>query len=215
MEVELASRRSVLSLGLSIPASMIFSSSASAALQCTPYNAAGIQQCVVGLPSFAIRSAQQACQNWCWAACIQSIFQTRGYIVSQQEIVSRLYGNPNACRTATGSQIVNTINGLWQSNDGRRFSAQAQPLIDMSIGITNIGAAAAVANELNNNFPLINGALGHATVLTAMTYFRDVYGRGMVTNVTVRDPWPGSLHRRSLSAQEAAGTFFIARVRVS
>jgi len=78
-----------------------------------------------------------------------------------------------------------------------------------------MNAAPIVATELANGYPLINGALGHATVLTEMTYLRDRFGRGMPVEFTVRDPWPENPNRRSLNAQEVAGTNFLALVRVS
>src|SRR4051812_39794290 len=62
--------------------------------------------------------------------------------------------------------------------------------------------------------PLIVGALGHATVLTALSYFRDVMGRGSIAGITVRDPWPYRPNLRALSAQEALLTQFIAKIRV-
>lgn len=195
-------------------ASALLTSSAAAELVCSNFNGNGVQQCTAGVEIGPIRTAQQECQNWCWAACIEAIFSVHGYSVSQQTIVNRLFGSPQ-CSTATGPQIINTITGQWQSEDGEDFYAQAAPLLDLSFGISNPQASAMVAQELAAGNPLINGAMGHATVLTAMTYLRDVYSRGQPTQIVVRDPWPFSQNRRVLTAQEAAGTFFIAKVSVS
>jgi hypothetical protein len=46
------------------------------------------------------------------------------------------------------------------------------------------------AQDLAADMPLIVGTMGHAMVLTALTYNRDGYGSGVVTGAIVRDPWP-------------------------
>ena len=137
-----------------------------------------------------------------------------GYDVYQEDIVARLYPNL-ACSTATGIEIAGVTSGRWIDRRGYRFRAEVAPLLDLSMGLANSNAAAQVASELAADRPVINGAMGHATVLTAMTYLRDQFGRGMPQQITVRDPWPGNRNRRTLSPQEALGTFFIAAVRVS
>ena len=56
--------------------------------------------------------------------------------------------------------------------------------------------------------------MGHATLLTAMTYS----GNGFLVQLDqliVRDPWPGNPNRRILTAQEAMNTNFLAKVAVS
>jgi hypothetical protein len=68
--------------------------------------------------------------------------------------------------------------------------------------------------DLSNDMPLIIGTMGHAMVLTSLTYVRDQFGRGDVTAAVVRDPWPGN-GRRVLSAQEWYNTSFLARIRVN
>ena len=35
--------------------------------------------------------AQQACDQWCWAACIETAFSFAGYEVSQPAIVEKLF----------------------------------------------------------------------------------------------------------------------------
>ncbi len=174
----------------------------------------GVQQCTAGLEIGQTTTARQRCPEWCWAACIETIFALHGKSVPQEAIVDKIFGGP-ACSAAVGPQIIGAIDGIWTETNGRQFSARAVPLLDMQFGIWTPNAAAAVAIELANNNPLINGALGHATVLTAMTYLRDIYGRGMPMQIVVRDPWPESPNRRMLTVQEVAGTNFLAAIRVS
>ncbi len=186
---------------------------ASAEWQCFPVDNFGTSRCEVGVPSLRFFPSQQECQNWCWAACIQMIFATQGRLVDQKHIVERLFGH-TTCSTATGHQIIQTINGYWTDNEGYNFSAYGEALVDLSVGYSAPGAAAAAARELANGFPLINGAVGHATVLTAMQYFLDAYGRSQITQLTVRDPWPYNPSRRVLNMNEVYGTQFLCAVRV-
>lgn len=207
-------RRQLLSCaGASVAASFL-PRSGSAALQCTPFNQQGIQLCQAGLQIAQFRTAEQQCANWCWAACVQTIFLLNGYHVDQRSIVGRLYPSLD-CLTATGYEIATVTSGSWTDIRGHRFHARVNPLLDLSMGIANSNASSQVASELAAGRPLINGALGHATVLTAMTYLRDQFGRGQPQEIVVRDPWPFRQNRRFLTAQEAQTTFFIAAVHIA
>lgn len=182
---------------------------------CSNFNYQGVRTCQVGLPIGPVPTARQECQNWCWAACIEAIFQLNGYRVDQEVIVEKVYGSRQACQTATGYQIASAVTGNWISADGTYFSAQADVLTDLSMGYARPDALAQAWRALESNTALINGAVGHATILTAMSYLEDVRGRTQLTGLTVRDPWPYSPNRRQLRADEVAGTFFLCRVLVS
>ena len=184
------------------------------AIQCYPCNAYGIQCCQAGVHIRNFVTAQQQCQNWCWAACIEAIFHQHGYTVPQRAIVARVFRD-QGCYSATGPQIIHALSGAWIDQNGYRFTAWGEPIMDLHYGIWAFDAAAAVARELEAGYPLINGAVGHATMISAISYFHDLYGNGQVVSITVRDPWPGNVNKRLLTPQEAQGTFFIARVRVS
>ncbi len=189
-------------------------SKAKAEVFCSGFDYRGLQHCTAGLQLGPIKTAQQKCPNWCWAACIEAIFGMHGYHVDQRTIVQKLFGSL-VCAPAAGPQIINTINGKWKDIDGNIFTAYAEPLVDLYFGVNNPFAAANVARELAEGKPLINGAVGHATVLTAMSYLRDQWGNGIPTQLVVRDPWPGNINKRLLTAQESSGTNFIAKVSVS
>ena len=85
---------------------MLATGPAAAAGYCSPFDDNGIQGCEVGLEIGPVVTALQECQNWCWAACIETIFALRGYRVPQQAIVEKVYGSPDACRTATSAQMT-------------------------------------------------------------------------------------------------------------
>lgn len=203
-------RRAVLTGALGVLAA----SRADADGRCAPWTPNGLRQCQVGLNIGPVPTARQACQNWCWAACVEAIFNWHGYDVCQRDIVRRVYPDLG-CRTATGPQIARAISGEWQDSHGRWFAATADVMADLSFGIVQPAVLARVRARLYNNSPLINGALGHATVLTAMNYVEDTLGQFRVQSLTVRDPWPGSANRRLLSPNEVAGSFLIMGVDIA
>lgn len=187
---------------------------ATAALRCTPYDYRGIQLCEVGIDS-RIRgvSARQRNSQWCWAACISAVFEYHGYAMAQERIVAETYGRI-VNLPAHGPQIAAATSREWETDDGDSFSAECEVLWDSEFYVTRPDAAVQAARELAEDNPLIIGAGGHAMVLTAMTYARDVRGNGQPQSLTVRDPWPGR-GRRSLTGQEWFGTSFLAKVLVA
>lgn len=203
----MASRRQLL---LAVSATLLFPRPIFAALQCRDFGA--VRTCTVGIP-VRVNTASQQCLEWCWAACIEAVFDFHGRPVQQQRIVQKLFGVP-ACLPAFGPQVLQTISGIWLDDTGSQFQAAAEVLWDTQFGFGRADAVVIAAQELEANQPLILGAMGHATVMTAMTY--SGYGQYIQINeVVVRDPWPGSPNRRNLSPQEALATQFLARVRVT
>ncbi|MEM6475549.1 MAG: papain-like cysteine protease family protein [Pseudomonadota bacterium] len=195
-------------------AALMVPGSASAALRCTNADWRGIQQCEAGIPSLRIIPALQRCPQWCWAACIQMIFAKHRHRVSQEDIVAGLFGDLR-CSPANGPQIARAVNSRrWRDSRGRRFYPKAFPLADFDFGVNNFSAAAQAARYLADGYPLINGAVGHATVMTSMTYLRAPNGQGEVQSIIVRDPWPGAGGRRMLTAREAYGTRLLLAIEV-
>jgi hypothetical protein len=184
---------------------------ASAQLACSAEG--GEDFCEAGLKLGRTVLAQQRCQNWCWAACIEAIFGLSGYSVAQEEIVARLLGDLY-CTGANGPMIVEAVNGSWMSPEGR-FNADATVLIDAEFGFEDARAAEIAVRELSKGRPLIIGAAGHAMLLTAIAFRRD--GNGEVVEVTdaiVRDPWPDNPNRRTLTWEETEAIQFLSAVRV-
>jgi len=177
------------------------------ALQCGPaMPPVGMQSCSAGIPQDQLNMvfADQEASEWCWAACIQMVFSFWGHPVSQQEIVRQTWGVA-ANVPAHPLQIMNDLNRLWRDANGRPFRA---------VGDVFTATGATAAQDLANNMPLIIGSMGHAMVLTAMSYNRMPNSAGQVTKVMVRDPWPGNGGTRPLSPVEAASTMLLARIRV-
>lgn len=179
---------------------------ASAAATCSP------SYCEVGIPNINVTKAQE-CPQWCWAASISAIFALHNHYVDQKAIVAKMFGPTLPCVPATNPVMFNAINGPWVDSQGRQFWAQGMLLHDAYLG-TVPHSNLIILNELAAGRPLLSGAVGHATVVTAMRYLSTPMGP-IPLSVTVRDPWPGNPNRRDLSPQEVMGTAFLASVIVT
>lgn len=208
------------------------------AVRCLQNTSWAIRTCEASLDLGRVETVRQRCKSWCWAACIQTVFAVRGFPVQQEDAVIRLFGN-DKCQGegATLSQIISTISGNWTTTDGRRFRAAARelPLASLAIQISEgdpnarqagyiekqwktTGDARELVEGVGRGQPLINLAVGHATVLETVTYQRNElfqFGPIALTKVIVRDPWPDSPNRRELTAREVRGTFHVIAVEVS
>ena len=185
------------------------SNNINALLRCAPFDHMGFQRCEAGIDSnianvVAASTGGQHMSQWCWAACIEMIFRYYGFNISQSEIVQQTWGHI-VNLPGHPYQIIASLNRPWQDAYGRNFFVS---------GDTFSASPITAAQDLSQNMPLIIGTMGHAMVLTSLTYIRDIHGNGDVLEAVVRDPWPGR-GRRILSAQEWYSTSFLIRIRVS
>lgn len=230
------SRRHVLAGTAALP--LTATPAAWAATRCAQETIWATRTCEASLDLGAVETVRQRCKVWCWAACIQTVFAVRGYAVQQEEAVIRLFGN-DKCQGggATLPQMLATITGNWTTTDGRRFRAAARelPLASLAVQISaddpnarqpgyiekqwaTTGDARQLVEEIGRGNPLINLAVGHATVIETVTYQRNElfqFGPIGLTKIVVRDPWPESPNRHELSARDVRGTFHVLAIDVS
>jgi hypothetical protein len=205
-------------------AAAVHASAAQAMTRCTAADAQGVQRCTSGLEIGSVETVRQRCVEWCWAACIQTIFSLHGREVQQERAVERLFGS-RVCRPATAPQIIGVINGEWTDLSGSRFRARAQMLrdagllsstsntaSDITTGLFFNEGAKQVVGELDRGSPLIVGAVNHATVLTAASYLKWPNGVLWLNRLVVRDPWIQGANRRELMVAEVRDAFFVAKV---
>lgn len=197
-----------------LAAAFVLPRAARAEITCQPRG--GRQEvCQAGLQFTPdMKTAEQQCQFWCWAACIETIFAIGGFEIRQQDIVTRIYGSP-VCVAADGPTIANAVSGQWRDTKGRSFRSGCDVLIDHQYGVWRPDAHLIAARELTANRPLILGTMSHAVLLTAMTFSRDGYSNTQVGEMVIRDPWPTNPNRRILSAYEAGQISFLATVSVA
>lgn len=124
--------------------------------------------------------------NWCWAACSQMVLNYHGIYISQEQIVTKIYGGL-IDRPANESQIRRALSG-WAPNIQGRVSN-----IYCESGLTSVNE---ITQALIYKWPLIvglrnpNGGVGHAYVLTAIYYSIDRYNNTIPKKVVLRDPMP-------------------------
>lgn len=158
--------------------------------------------------------AAQRCDLWCWAACIEAAFATGGFFVAQERVVERLFGDVTLCATAFGPEIVAAASGSWTDDFGARFQGRARVLADLDFGVANPMALQEASRYLRAGVPLISGALGHATLMTGMSWIETASGAQRLTSIELRDPWPGRPARRLMTREEFYGATFLAAVTV-
>lgn len=144
---------------------------------------------------------RQRSANWCWAACIQMVLNYHGLYVSQEEIVTRIYGQL-VDQPGRPEQILQALSG-WAPDTRGRYST----ILAETYSITG----PSLVNDLIHRWPLIVGLrgenVGHAYVLTAATYEVDSSNNPIFRSVVLRNPWPDSPSREEMSWEE-----FISRV---
>lgn len=176
-------------------------------LNCGPFNNYGYQTCIAGINSYilnVVASGNQNLSQWCWAASMQAIFAYYGYNIPQHVIVSQNFGGI-VNMPATKAQMYKALNRQYQDQYGNYFTVTAT-----SYNVNYVTAS----NLLANDRPLIIGTMGHAMVLTSLTYNRDINGNGQIIDAIVRDPWPNSGGRRSLRPQEFYNTDILFEINV-
>ncbi len=159
----------------------------------------------VGISSISAQQAaeRQSMNQWCWAACISTLFNYYGHPVSQARIVRQAYGGI-VNMPASPNLIFRALNRRWVDDNGVPFTVVADVYT-----VNNVTAA----NDLQANHPLIIGTMGHAVLLTALTYYPTTNGPYIIGGI-VRDPWPTRASRRPITPTEWANISFAARVRV-
>ncbi len=172
----------------------------------TPMGPQPIEVCTTGISSVTFKQAFQQQNEWCWAACISMVFDYYHHSVDQQRIVKETWGTV-ANMPGMPSDLMRDLNKRWIDDAGHAFECKADVLS------ANPDTA---IQDLIDNHPLIIGAMGHATVLTAIVSEVDTAtSQYEIQQVIVRDPWPGSGGRRPLSPREWHSIQFAARIRVT
>ena len=129
--------------------------------------------------------------NWCWAATLQMILRFHGVLVNQEDIVLRAYGD-HRDRPANSAEITRTVDN-WQFVDAADNIWQVNALTQNEVTVSS------VLEDLHYNQPVLvglsappaeTGAVGHAYVLSAISYRLDSRGFVYPDTVQLRDPWP-------------------------
>lgn len=176
----------------------------------------------IGFPHLAPVSARQRCEQWCWAASIETILGVAGYQVPQEQLVASMFGvGPDgvpSCRPATDSEMAAAIQRRHVDRRGRRFEARRYVAQTDGDG-PSTHAWQVIISELTFRRPLLvayrnSPTSGHAVVCThvRVRFVDPRVGQHQILAVTIRDPWPASDMRRPMTVQEARRIGFVAAV---
>lgn len=170
------------------------------------YFTAGIPSQEFQFYAAAEHAGRQRQTNWCWAACVQMVLNFHGLYVSQEQVVHKIYGTL-VDQPAGQQQIMNALSGWAPNYQGRISQIYCQP------GVTGIND---ITQNLAYKWPLIvglrnpQGGIGHAYVLTAISYSTDQFNNTIPIKVVLRDPWPLSPSRQEMSWYEFSNRLMMA-----
>jgi hypothetical protein len=188
--------------------SVLVASPAWAGLMCIPSDVpdvplchAGVRRDIAEIPAAAPEG--QHLSQWCWAACIETVFRYHGFVVPQARIVQETFGTI-AEWPDEPEHVLAYLERAWEDDHKRPFRVE---------GVVYDADPAVASEDLSHDMPLILGAAGRPMVLTELSFLRNPNGRGEVKRATVGDPAPGA-GVRELSVSEWGGTRVLARLRV-
>lgn len=206
-------RRRFLSLLPALP----FAGAAQAEVGCHNRVAERFTLCQVGLAeAIADRMArlQPANSNWCWAACLEMIFASHGFLVGMQRIVAEAYGRQSNIGADT-RMLAALLTRRWIDDRGLPFACHCDVLWDAASGSRIEHAGGLAALRLAEGQPLLIGTRSHAMVLIALAFAHTGHPESLqVTHAVVLDPIPGR-GRRPLTRDELSATSALLSPRVT
>ena len=161
-----------------------------------------------GVYTVNFNTAKQKGDFWCWAACIEMVLRYHGMDVSQESMVQKIHGSL-VDKTAQPMEVLQALTGTVQNVSGGTSHVYAEGYQ---------GLYQYFIQDLINGYPLIvalnyGTEIGHAVVLTAVSFSMDMFGNYYPFSVTFRDPWPGNMDRQEIPfLMFRAGCYFSARV---
>ena len=175
---------------------------------------------VAGIPTneFEYYAAPQSAghqrqTNWCWAACIQMVLNYHGVAVTQEQVVQRIFNGTVTNEPGRLDQILTALSG-WA------FSTNGRPVMLTSTSVAFSGSE--IVTDLAMKWPIIVGVqmvpgkVGHAYVMTAVTYRVDKMNQPIFVSAILRDPWPENPSRIEVPWEQFQKNWmFMARMRVT
>jgi hypothetical protein len=204
---------------LTLPLLLSLAVEAPAKTKCNPTPRGQLCVSEVDFGSFAQQAYQNQYQSqWCWAACISMLYRYYKHPVSQQRIVSEVYGGPVNMPAGAGIVLARQLNRRWRDDSGKDFKSELTAAYDFDARVFAINNNW-IINELDQDRPFIIGAGSHAVVGTAIQYFVTPAGP-YVTSIGVFDPWPGigarGLNPAEMMPMHMGGSLrFVATVKVT
>lgn len=148
-------------------------------------------------------SSAQEMSAWCWAACVQMVYESQGAKVTQTEIVSKVKGVP-VNDAGHFRDVAGLLNGLGVDDNGAPVASTCVTLLADGSGRFRQGntsvSAETIAYLLLRGLPSIllyrhDEQNNHYVIVTGLEI--DSSHPERPTRLMVRDPWPldENMHR--------------------
>ena len=142
----------------------------------------------VGTAPISLIATAQRCEQWCWAACAETVTRAQGFCVPQEEMVRRLYGGLT-CAPAYIHDVARVMNAVYPTREGGFTRVRAQ---------ATYGAprtAAGMLSYLQKGQPFIMQVGSHdmvfysAEVYDVYDFWGSIYYGPTVTRLFYQDPF--------------------------
>jgi len=112
-----------------------------------------------------VKQAQQLCQNWTWAAAVETIIAPQQVPLTQDEMVTRAEGG-SLCKdqSPTFDRMTRALSGNFFLQDGKKVTLETRNVTGAPTVIDDI------LMSMKQNHPLIFFWKGHAYLLKGVVY---------------------------------------------
>ena len=120
---------------------------------------------VIEIPDASVHQAQQLCQNWTWAASVESLLAPTGVALTQDDMVTRAEGG-SVCKdhSPTFEQMTRVLDGSYYLDDGHKVKLETRNVTGVPTVIDDI------LMSMKKQHPLILFWKGHAYLLKGVVY---------------------------------------------
>jgi hypothetical protein len=120
---------------------------------------------VIEIPDATVHQAKQLCQNWTWAASVESLLAPTGVQLTQDDLVTRAEGG-SVCkdRNPNFERMTRALDGNYYLDDGRKVKLETRNVTGVPTVVDDI------LMSLKTRHPLILFWKGHAYLLKGVVY---------------------------------------------
>lgn len=160
--------------------------------------------------------ALDACRGRAWAVALAYVLRGYGAQVAPGDLMARAGLDADACPghdPAREPALLHATVGTWTDRDGQSFLLGLSPLPSLHEALPLHPDFPRLLTRLARQ-PLLCGAAGHATVMTALTTVPGLAGTVRRDTITVRDPYAETGGLRLLTPDELSRPFWVLGVSV-
>ena len=120
---------------------------------------------VIEIPEATVHPAKQLCQNWTWAASVESMLASTGIALTQDDMVTRAEGG-SVCkdRNPNFERMTHALDGTYYLDDGHKVRVETRNVTGAPTVIDDI------LMSMKTQHPLVLFWKGHAYLLKGVVY---------------------------------------------